>query len=607
MIRLADYTAKLLADHGIHHVFMITGGGAMFLNNAFGSEPRIQCIFNHHEQASAMAAEGYARKTAEIGVINVTSGPGGINAINGVFGAWTDSIPMLIISGQVKRETLITSYNLAGIRQLGDQEADILAMVRGITKYAVQINDPQSIRYHLEKSLYLAMSGRPGPCWIDIPIDIQSSVIDENKLPGYNENEDAPDWNLDKIRVQCKQVLNRLMSSSRPVLMAGTGVRLAGALDIFERVIGKLGIPVTTAWTHDLIASDDPLYCGRPGTIGTRPGNFTVQNADTLLVIGSRLNIRQVSYNWPAFACNAYKIQVDIDPVELQKPTVHPDLAIQCDARLFLEILDDEINHSNLSTSQYAGWLAWCKQRMDRYPAVTPKMRVFSGKINPYQFSETLFRNLTNSDTIVTGNGAACVVTFQTAFIKKGQQLFSNSGAASMGYDLPAAIGAAIASEGKRVICLAGDGSIQMNIQELQTLVHYGLNLKIFVLNNNGYLSIRASQKNFFPKLTGEGPKSGVSFPDIVRIAQAYGLSTYRLDQADYEKTLQAVLAEPGPVLCEVVLDPEQEFEPRLSSKQLPNGKIVTVPLEDMYPFLEREELLQNIISTTTPTNEVIH
>lgn len=595
MIKVSDYIAKYLADNGVRHVFLLTGGGAMHLNDSFGKERRIQVVCNHHEQACAMAAEGYARVTGTIGVINVTTGPGGINALNGVFGAWTDSIPMLVVSGQVKRETYLRSYNLPDLRQLGDQEADIISMVKGITKYAVTIHDPRTIRYHLARALRLATSGRPGPVWLDVPVDVQSSQVDEATLPPYDPAEDDAPWDMGLIAAQCREILARFQASPRPVILAGSGVRHAGALEIFDKVIRRLGIPVTTAWTHDLIASDDPLFCGRPGTIGERAGNFTVQNAETLLVLGSRLNIRQVSYNWPAFARHAFKIQVDVDAAELHKPTVRPDLAVHCDARVFLEEMDRQLDHGDYTAARHRDWLAWCKERVARYPVVQPKHRVFNGRINPYHFMETLFGQLADDDVVVTGNATACIVSFQTAVLKKGQRLFSNSGAASMGHDLPAAVGAAVARGGKRVICLAGDGSLQLNIQELQTVFHHQLPIKLFVLNNNGYLSIRLTQTNFFGNLVGEGPGSGVSFPDIVKVAAAYGLPAVRLDGADFAARLGDLLALPGPVICDVLLDPQQPFEPKTSSRQLPDGRMVSAPLEDMFPFLERAELLSNL------------
>lgn len=595
-VKVSDFIARYLAERGVRHLFLVTGGGAMHLNDSFGKEQRIKCICNHHEQACAMAAEGYARVTGQVGVVNVTTGPGGINALNGVFGAWTDSIPMLVISGQVKRETCVSSYDLPGLRQLGDQEADIIPMVRGITKYAVLVREPESIRYHLERALHLAGSGRPGPCWLDIPIDVQASLVEETALAGYDPAEDRPGWDMELVSRQCGEILRRLRASPRPVIMAGTGVRQAGATGVFERVIHKLGVPVTTAWTHDLIASDDPLFCGRPGTIGDRAGNFTVQNAETLLILGSRLNIRQVSYNWKAFARQAFKAQVDADKAELNKPTVKPDLGVHCDARLFLEELERQMDQTGYEAGRHGDWLAWCRERVRRYPVVLPKHRVFNGRINPYHFMEALFQQLAADDVVVCANASACIVAFQAAFLKKGQRLFSNSGSASMGHDLPAAVGAAVAREGGRVICLAGDGSIQLNIQELQTVAHHQLAVKIFVLNNDGYLSIRTTQGNFFGRFVGESPRSGVSFPDMVKIGQAYGLPSFRIDMADFAGAIERALKTPGPVLCEVMLDPGQTFEPKLSSKQLPDGRMVSAPLEDMHPFLPREELLANLL-----------
>lgn len=595
-MRVADYIAKALADRGVRHVFLVTGGGAMFLNNAFGTEPRLTYICNHHEQASAMAAEGYARVSGELGLVNVTAGPGGVNAINGVFGAWTDSIPMLVVSGQVKRETLMSTYKIPGLRQLGDQEIDIVRMVSGITKYAVTVTDPATIRYHLERAVYLAEHGRPGPCWIDVPIDVQSAQIEPASLTAYDPREDEQVWNAGQVREQARRVIERVRAAERPVILAGTGVRLGRAMEVFHRVIRKLGIPVTTAWTHDLIASDHPLFCGRQGTIGERAGNFTVQNADALLILGSRLPVRQISYNWSSFARHAYKMWVEIDAAELRKPTIKPDLAIQCDVRVFLDEVERQLDAVSYNAERHAPWVAWCKARVEKYPPVLPKHREYNGAINPYHFIEVLTDRLAADDVIVCGDATACIVPFQVARLKAGQRMFSNSGSASMGFDLPAAIGAAFARPGKRIICLAGDGSVQMNIQELQTIVHYRLPIKIFTLSNGGYLSIRTTQKNFFGNQVGSGPESGVSMPDMTRIATAYGIPNSRIDRRDFADLIDQALAGDGPFLGDVVLEQAQTFEPRLSSRQLPDGKIVTAPIEDMFPFLDREELKSNLL-----------
>lgn len=595
-MRLADYCMQFLADHGVRHVFLVTGGGAMHLNDALGREPRIAYVCNHHEQASAMAAEGYARVLGIPGVVNVTSGPGGVNALNGVFGAFTDSVPMIVLSGQMKRETLLATHGLLGrLRQLGDQEVDIVGMTRGITKSAVLLTDPTRVRYELERAWHLCQTGRPGPCWIDIPVDVQASDVDPARLGGYfPQHPHGATTGIDLASI-ATTVLDKISNAERPVILAGTGVRIAGATDIFRRVVARLGIPVTTAWTHDLIETADPHACGKAGSIGDRPGNFTVQNSDLVLVIGSRLNIRQVSYNWENFAPRAEKVVVDIDPEELAKPMVRPDVPICADAGEFLEALDAAIDARGEDRGRHAGWLAWCRERVGRYPVFDPVRQASRpGAINPYHFAKELFACLADDDVIVCGDATACIVTFQSAVIRAETRLFSNSGSASMGYDLPAAIGAAVARGGKRVICLAGDGSLQMNIQELQTLRHHGWPIKLFVLNNGGYLSIRQTQASFFGLAVGAGAESGVSCPDFVRVAEAYGLSASRLDQPTFAADLPALLAAPGPHVCEVVLDPTQGFEPKLSSRRLPDGRMVSSPLDDMAPFLDREELLEN-------------
>jgi acetolactate synthase-1/2/3 large subunit len=600
-MKLSDYIAGQLAEWGVRHIFLVTGGGAMHLNDSIGNESRIQYVCNHHEQASAMAAEGYARISGQPGVVNVTTGPGGINALNGVFGGWTDSIPMLILSGQVKRETCMRVQGITGLRQLGDQEADIVAMVANITKYAVLIDDPLSIRYHLERAWHLAQSGRPGPCWLDIPVDVQAASIDPASLRGYDSSEerhvhDNLAGDPAQLKNECREVLERIRNAKHPVILAGTGVRAAHAVAEFDELIHRLGVPVTTAWAHDLIASDDSLFCGRQGTIGDRAGNFTVQNADVLLILGSRLNIRQTSYNWQSFAPRAFKIQVDIDTAEFRKPTVKPDMAIRTDLKQFLNQLLSQCGTHNYRSSAHDQWLAWCRDRVLRYPVVQDCQRHAGPPLNPYYFMEQLSARLADDDVIVCGNATACIVPFQTMHLRKGQRLFSNSGSASMGYDLPAAIGASFARPGKRVICLAGDGSIQMNIQELQTVIHHRLPIKILVLNNSGYLSMRMTQSGFFGRLTGESAASGASLPDMVKVACAYGIPSIRIDRQSQLSQVDRALSSEGPALVDVVLDPTQEFEPRSRSRQLFDGRIVSPKLEDMYPFLDETELMDNVI-----------
>ncbi len=599
-MKLSDYIVERLVNWGVRHVFLVTGGGAMHLNDSIGKATALRYVCSHHEQAAAMAAEAYARVAGRPGVLNVTAGPGGINALNGVFGAWTDSIPMLVISGQVKRETCMATYGRNDLRQLGDQEVNIVRMVCGITKYAVMLDDPQSVAYHLERAWFLASHGRPGPCWIDIPVDVQAAQIDPASLPHYDPVEDRVVWSPASVESQVAEVLKRIARAERPVILAGTGIRLADALPEFESVTRSLRIPVTTAWTHDLIASDDELFCGRPGTIGERAGNFTVQNSDLLLVLGSRLNIRQISYNWKSFARFAFKIQVDVDSAELDKPTVKPDLPIHCDLKIFLLEMLRQLNSicAPSSTEKHEDWLEGCRALRRRYPVVSETQIAEGAPVNPYGFTKTLFEQLCDDDVVVCGNATACIVPYQAGTLKKGQRLISNSGSASMGYDLPAAIGAAVARGGRRVICLAGDGSIQMNIQELQTLVQYQLPVKVLVLNNNGYLSIRSTQIGFFGRLVGEGPASGVSFPSMAKLAAAYGIPAFDFVGLEDMDRLRQELGKPGPSLIDVHLDAAQGFEPRIRSRQLADGTIVSPNLEDMYPFLSEEELASNMIGS---------
>jgi acetolactate synthase-1/2/3 large subunit len=595
---VADFIFAFLAARGVRDVFLVTGGGAMFLDDALRRQDAIRPFCCHHEQAAAMAAEAHARITGLPGVVCVTTGPGGINALNGVFGAWTDSIPMIVVSGQVKREMCAPHYPGLGMRQLGDQEADIIGLVGGITKYASMINEPEEARYCLERAWYEARSGSPGPVWLDVPIDVQSAQIEPEQLGGFTPPlTPGPDADP-RLATRVRDVAERLATARRPVLLVGTGVRLAGAIGSFEAAVQRLGIPVTTAWTHDLIATDDQHFCGRQGTIGTRAGNFTVQNADLLLVVGARLTVRQVGYNWQAFAPVAFKVVVDVDEAEFNRPFVRIDMPINADAGDFLAELTLALDEAGYRSEPHAAWLAWCRRLVELYPPVRDDQRTSAPPINPYHFIERLFEQLASDDVVVCGNASATIVPFQAARLRRGQRMFSNSGSASMGYDLPAAVGAAVARRGGRVICLAGDGSLQLNIQELQTVRHHRLPVKLFVMDNRGYLSIRSTQQNFFGATIGSGPDDGVSFPDYSAVAAAYGIAAMRLvEPAALDTTIAEVLAAEGPVVCQVLLDPEQGFEPRVKSRALPDGTIVSPGLEDMYPFLDSAELARNMPS----------
>lgn len=594
MIKVADYIVKKVTKLGIKHVFMITGGGAMHLNDSFGRCKDMEIICNHHEQASAIAVEGYARVTGNIGVAIVTTGPGGTNTITGVLGQWQDSIPALYISGQVRYSTTVASTGLP-LRQLGDQEVTITEIVRSITKYSVMVTDPLTIRYHFEKAVYLAKSGRPGPVWLDIPLDIQAAYVDEEMLHPFIP--DADDlYDKDKVERQVEELMERVRSAKRPVILAGSGIRAGHAQQEFMEAIEKLNIPVLTAWhAHDLMYEDHNLYFGRPGSFGNRAGNFIIQNCDLLLSIGSRLNIRQISYSFKAFAREAFRVVVDIDQAELHKPTIFPSLAVHSDSKYFLNTILKKIGSEPIPPKDE--WIKWCKKRKEKYKVILPEYYQEKKYINPYVFIDAMSDLLNYKDVIVVGNGAAFIVTFQALRLKNGQSLIGNSGTASMGYDLPAAIGACVANGKEPVICFTGDGSIQMNIQELQTIAYHKLPIKIFVFNNGGYLSIRTTQTNFFNGyFVGESASSGVSFPDLITIAQAYGIEAIRINNHnELTDKINMALQTQGPCLCDVVMSPSQTFLPRVSSKKLPDGKMVSKPLEDMYPFLNRDEFLENM------------
>lgn len=593
-IKVAKYIAEFLVKNGIEDVFTVTGGGAMHLNDALGHQEGLSCTYNHHEQACSIAAEGYTRLSGKLAAVCVTSGPGGTNAITGVLGGWLDSIPMFIISGQVKRETTIWATEVP-LRQLGDQEFDIVSSVSNMTKYAHIITEPNEIRYHLEKALYLCKNGRGGPVWLDIPLDVQAAFVEADELKGFHDFDLEKKENPVYDTGLTPQILDKIKCAERPVIFAGTGIRLAGAQCDFIKLIEKLQIPVVTAWNaHDVLWNAHPLFCGKPGTVGTRAGNFLVQNCDLLLVLGSRLNIRLVSYNYKDFAKDAYKIIVDIDENELKKPTIVPDMPVHANVKDVIKSLFE--SEADVTSKFHEKWLKRCKETEQRYPATLPEYYEKEEPINPYVFVTEMFGYLQEGEHIVCGNGSACVITFQAANIKPGQRLFTNSGCAAMGYGFPAAIGACVANRGKRVICVDGDGSFQMNIQELQTVVYNKMNLKIIYLNNQGYHSIRQTQTNLFnPPLVGVGDGNGLSFPQAEKVANAYGISFFRIQSIeDMNKNFEDVLNVEGPVFCEVVVDPEQNFEPKLSSKVLPNGKIVSPSLDDMFPFLDKAEYEAN-------------
>lgn len=592
-MKLSDYVADFFASQHINTVFTVVGGGAMHLNDSFGHHSGIHCIYNHHEQASAIAAEGYAKLTSFPAIACVTSGPGSTNAITGVAGAWVDSIPMIVISGQTKTTLLVERSGLP-LRCLGNQEINIVPIVKSITKYAVTVTEPASIRYELEKALYLATTGRPGPVWLDIPLDVQGSQVDPDSLCGYTpEGKCSYAPKSEDIDV----VIRKLQTAKRPVIYAGNGIRIANAYPEFKRLIGTLNIPVVTAWNSiDLMETEDPRYVGRAGTMGDRAGNFAVQNSDFVLSLACRLNIYQSGYDVSTWARKAYTAVVDIDPYELRKPTIRVDQPICCDVKQFMQTLTQAWQTSAAETA-CADWNKQCGVWKKTYPVVQPEQYA-AKQANVYAFIDALSRRLPENSVTVAANGSASVVGSQTFHISKGNRFLINDDLSSMGYELPAAIGACVANGKKNVICLAGDGSIQMNLQELQTILTNKLPIKVFLINNDGYHQIRLTQtKMFHSNYVGLGPDSGdLEFPSFQKLAEAYGYPYFScMENCRMPSVIDEALRHVGPVICEIFVDKVQAYEPKSAAKVLPDGRIVSPPLEDMAPFLPHEELAANM------------
>lgn len=635
-IRVSDYIAKRVVELGIERAFSVTGGGAMFLNDALGHREGLKVLYNHHEQASAIAAESYARINDKMALLCVTTGPGGTNAITGVVGAWLDSIPMLVLSGQVRYDCTARSTGL-GIRALGDQEFDICKSIECMTKYSEMVIEPMRIRYCLEKAVYLATSGRPGPTWLDIPLNVQSAFVEEDELIGFdienfenggngykenspymdkkldkNFNKDILPKNLDKELI--RKIIEKIRNSKRPVLNAGNGIRIGNAHKEFMELVEKLGIPVVVGWnSEDCLYDEHPLYAGRPGNFGDRAGNFAVQNSDLVLSIGSRLSLRQVGFNYKGWAREAFTIVNDIDKEELKKPTLHIDIPVHADCKVFIKDLLEELNDiegslwSNGEGLKGKTWIETVKYWREKYPVCRPEfLENDNTKLaNVYAFIKYISEQARENQITVVGNGSACVVGGHSYIIKKGQRFISNSAIASMGYDLPAAIGAYIANKDcerydEELILVTGDGSIQMNLQELQTIVHHKMNIKIFLINNGGYHSIRQTQSKFFSDkvMVGIGEDSGdLSFPDMEKLAFAYGYPYVSAKtNSELKEAVEKAYAIEGPVIMEAFVTKEQNFEPKSSGKQLADGRMVSPPLEDLVPFLSDEEMDENMI-----------
>ncbi len=604
-IRLADYVVDFLVSHGVTDCFTVVGGGAMHLNDAFGHKEGLHCTYNHHEQACAIAAEAYARLENKIAAVCVTTGPGGINALTGVAGGWLDSIPMFVISGQVRYDTTarFAEQYTDGfkLRAVGDQEYDIVKSVKPMCKYAEMLEKPEDIRYMLEKAWHLATTGRPGPVWIDIPVNYQGGYIETEDLKGYNPQEDDAVLPPPVSEETIETILNKIAAAKRPVIYAGGGIRLSGGYGEFRKVIEKLGVPVCTYWNSiDLIEDDNPLYCGRGGNMGDRAGNFAVQNADLLLTIGTRISIRQVGYNWKTWAREAEVIMVDIDQAEMRKPTIHVDMPVWADARDFLKKMNHCLQKRKEILFPGDWWREQCLKWKKQYPVTLPRHWQENGETaNVFAFVRYLSECLPEGSLTAVSNGACCVVGHQNYCIKKDSRFIINSAIASMGYGLPAAIGLCMAAGEKDTVCLEGDGSIMMNLQELQTIVTNRLPIKLFLINNQGYQSIRITQNNLFREhcKVGIGPESGdLSFPDFSKLIPAFGLPYYSAhSNAEMKEVVRQVLDQKGPVFCEIFTDTKQVWEPKSSTKRLEDGTLVSPPLEDLAPFLPREELLDNL------------
>lgn len=593
-MRVADYimnffSGRLRADT----VFMVSGGGIMHLTDALGRAKRLRYVCCHNEQAVTMAADGYAKIKGGFGLSLLTTGPGATNAITGVVGAWQDSSRVFVVSGQSKFSQTIHNSGLKGLRQFGVQEADVLPMVRNVTKYCAMVERPADIRYHLEKAMFLASRGRPGPVWIDVPLDVQGALVSPQELRGFSPAaEGFASASSAPGASDLAAVRKALAAAARPVIVAGQGVRIAGAAGLLVKFAERHGLPVVTPRLGiDLIPTSHPLYVGRPGIKGDRAANFAVQNADLLLCIGTRLSINLTGHDYSKFARAAKVLVVDADPVEHAKKTVRIDRFIKSDAGEFLRAF----TRGSKKISAAATWRVWaekCRDWKSRYPVVLPEYRSSIGPVNTYYFAEALSKLASPGDAIVIDSGSSSYVMSQAVSIKRGQRYLASGGLGAMGYAVPASIGAASAMRGGRVICITGDGSMHMNLQELQTIRHYNLPVKMFIFNNGGYASIKTTQKNFFNSLfVGVDARSGVSLPDWKKVAQLFGLKWVRISgKASLSSGIRAALSGSGPALCEVVCSADQLIIPTVYSIKRPDGKMVSRPLEDMFPFLDREE-----------------
>ncbi len=592
MIKVSDYVIKRLEELNVGHMFMLPGGGAMHLNDSLGKSKKIKYVCCQNEQGAAIAAEAYARVNNTLGLLMVTTGPGGTNALTGVAGAFLESTPVFVVSGQVKRLDMI---NGQGIRQQGMQELDIISIVTSITKYAALVTEPESIKYHMDRAIYEATHGRKGPVWLDIPLDVQATLVDEDTLRGYEPELKTADPDLEG---KVLDVIAHLNKAERPVLMAGNGIRLADAREEFEQLIKVLNIPVLTTWNGiDLIEEKNPLYYGRPGGLGHRYANFIQQNSDFFMSIGARLNLLQTGYNFDGFARAAYKVMVDIDNGELHKINVRPDTAICADAKEFIKLL---LKHADMIESKTRdAWITYANRVKSKYPIVKQEYWAQKELVNTYCLLDTISDLMTDKDIYVSGSSGSCIeISMQTFKVKKGQRVFCTKGLASMGYGLPSAIGACLAGGGARTVGVNGDGGFVMNIQELETIHRLNLPIKIFVLCNHGYAAIKATQTNIFGgHLVACDESSNLTLPDISAVANAYGLKTFQIyNNSELKSKVSEVLDYDGPVICEVFTPIGLNAVPKQVSYKRKDGQMESLPLEYLNPPIPEEEFEENML-----------
>jgi acetolactate synthase I/II/III large subunit len=598
-MRVADYIAQFIENYGVKDIFLLSGGGIMHLTDGLACNNKINVVCFHHEQAVSMAMDAYSRVSGHFSVGYFTTGPGATNAITGLAGAWLDSVPCLFISGQVKKNEAVFNSGIKGIRQFGVQEINIIPIIKTITKFSAMVNIPEDIKYYLEKAVFYAKFHRPGPVWLDIPLDVQGAIIETDNLRGY-----VPRINKTKItNIDYSKLTRYLKKSQRPVILAGQGVRISGSIEELLKCISTFNIPVVTSFLGiDIIDSKSPNYVGRIGLKGDRGGNLALQNSDLLIVIGSSLPVAEIGYEYNQFARSAVKVIVDIDSTAHKKNTIPIDLLLECDAKEFLVKMSQILSENQINFNK--GWLDQCISWRERYPVCLPEYSTLKDRVNLYYFIDKLSHRLGNDDIVVTDAGSAFYAGAQAIQIKQGMRYITSGGLATMGFSIPASIGACVASNGHRVICVTGDGSFQLNIQELQTIIHHKYPIKMFIFNNEGYLSIKTTQRRYFEnRLIGEGCDSGVSFPQLDKIAHAYGIPFFRINNnEELDSILVNVLTCEGPIICEVMTPVDQEIIPTIASEKREDGSMVSKPLEDMYPFLDRKEFLSNMY--IKPLNE---